>query len=76
LLIKIQFKATGARQFLPMNMEEFTNVPSLDLEAVWRRAISELLEQIYEAGTDTERIQHLNSFLENRLLPKPISLIT
>lgn len=69
-LLKIQFKATGAQQFLPMNMEEFTNVPSLDLEAIWGRAISELLEQIHEAATDPERIQHLNAFLEKRLVPQ------
>ncbi len=69
-LIKIQFKATGAQQFLPMNMEEFTNVPSLDLEAIWGKAVSVLLEQIYEANSDIERIAHLNYFLEQRLLPQ------
>ncbi|WP_207434582.1 AraC family transcriptional regulator [Sabulibacter ruber] len=68
-LIKIQFKPTGLQQFLPMNMEEFTNVPSLDLEAVWGRATATLLEQLHESATDQDRIQHLNSFLEKRLLP-------
>lgn len=33
-LIKIQFKSSGAQKFLPVNMEEFRNVPSLDLETV------------------------------------------
>jgi AraC-like DNA-binding protein len=69
-LLKIQFKACGAQQFLPMNMEEFTNVPSLDLEAVWGRATNNLLEQIYAAPTDSDRIQFLNRFLEKRLLPQ------
>jgi AraC-like DNA-binding protein len=69
-LIKIQFKSTGAQQLLPLNMEEFTNVPSLDLEAVWGRSVTELLEQVYESGSDAERIQKLNLFLEKRLLPQ------
>jgi len=68
-LIKIQFKSAGAQQFLPMNMEEFTGVPSLDLEAIWGRSVSCLLEQLHEARTDADRIAHLNAFLEKRLLP-------
>lgn len=69
-LIKIQFKSSGAQRFLPVNMEEFKNVPSLDLEAVWGGAIKELLEQLEGAASDTERIAKLNSFLEKRLLPQ------
>ncbi|MFD3002787.1 helix-turn-helix domain-containing protein [Pontibacter toksunensis] len=69
-LIKIQFKSSGAQRFLPVNMEEFRNVPSLDLEAVWGGAIKELLEQLEEASSDTERIGKLNGFLERRLLPQ------
>lgn len=69
-LIKIQFKSSGAQRFLPVNMEEFRNVPSLDLEAVWGGAIKELLEQLEEATSDNERISKLDAFLEKRLLPQ------
>ena len=69
-LIKIQFKSSGAQRFLPVNMEEFRNVPSLDLEAVWGGAIKDLLEQMHEATSDVERIAKLNRFLEKRLLPQ------
>ncbi|WP_190300366.1 AraC family transcriptional regulator [Rufibacter hautae] len=69
-LIKIQFKSSGAQKFLPINMEEFKNVPSLDLEAVWGGSIHFLLEQMEEASSDAERISRLNSFLEKRLLPQ------
>ncbi|AHM58699.1 AraC family transcriptional regulator [Flammeovirgaceae bacterium 311] len=67
-LIKIQFKSSGMHKFLPVNMEEFKNVPSLDLEAVWGMAVHELLEQLHESVSDAERIQKLNLFLEKRLL--------
>lgn len=69
-LIKIQFKSSGAQQFLPINMDEFRNFPSLDLEAVWGAATHELLEQLEEAVSDTESIEKLNRFLEMRMLPK------
>lgn len=69
-LIKIQFKSSGAQRFLPVNMEEFRNVPSLDLEAVWGRAVNEFLEQLEETLSDIERIDKLNDFLEKRLLPQ------
>lgn len=69
-LIKIQFRSSGAQRFLPVNMEEFRNMPSLDLEAVWGKAISELLEQLEESPTDIESISKLNNFLEKRLLPQ------
>jgi AraC-like DNA-binding protein len=67
-LIKIQFKSSGMHKFLPVNMEEFRNVPSLDLEAVWGKAVHELLDQLHESLSDTERILRLNQFLEKRLL--------
>ncbi|WP_224998561.1 helix-turn-helix domain-containing protein [Cesiribacter sp. SM1] len=67
-LIKIQFKSSGMHKFLPVNMEEFRNVPSLDLEAVWGKAVHELLDQLHESLSDTERILKLNQFLEKRLL--------
>ena len=51
-LIKIQFKSSGAQRFLPVNMEEFRNVPSLDLETVWGRAVNEFLEQLEETIGD------------------------
>lgn len=70
-LIKIQFKSSGAQRFLPINMEEFRNVPSLDMEAVWGDAVNELLEQLEESLSDAERIDRLNDFLEKRLLPQP-----
>lgn len=69
-LIKIQFKSSGAQQFLPLHMEEFKDMPSLDLEAIWGGAINELLEQIQEATSDADRISRLNQFLEKRLLPQ------
>lgn len=69
-LIKIQFKSSGAQRFFPVNMEEFSNIPSLDLEAVWGNATNELLEQLEESRTDDERINILNNFLEKRLLPQ------
>lgn len=69
-LIKIQFKSSGLQRFLPVNMEEFRNVPSLDLEAVWGNVINEFLEQLGESLSDTERINKLNIFLEKRLLPQ------
>ena len=69
-LIKIQFKAGGLSQLLPLNLEEFTNVPCLDLEAVWGRAVNDLTEQLHEAGTDTDRIKLLNTFFERRLQPR------
>lgn len=70
-LIKIQFKSSGGQRFLPVNMEEFRNVPSLDLEAVWGGVIKDLLEQLEEASSDVDRINKLDRFLEKRLLPKP-----
>jgi AraC-like DNA-binding protein len=69
-LIKIQFKASGLQQLLPMNMSEFTDVPSLDLEAVWGSPVNQLLEQMHEAPTDEDRISLLNRFFEKRLLPE------
>jgi|GEM_PF-1732395 len=69
-LIKIQFKAGGLSQLLPMNLDEFTNVPSLDLEAVWGRAVGDLVAQLHEAGTDAHRIGLLNAFFERRLQPR------
>jgi AraC-like DNA-binding protein len=69
-LIKIQFKAGGLSQLLPMNLDEFTNVPSLDLEAVWGRAVNDLVAQLHEAGTDAQRIGLLNAFFERRLQPR------
>lgn len=69
-LLKIQFKPSGIQRFLPVNMEEFRNVPSLDLEAVWGAAIQEFLEQLVESFSDIERINKLNIFLEKRLLPQ------
>ncbi|OBX25127.1 helix-turn-helix protein [Gelidibacter algens] len=69
-LIKIQFKSSGAQQFLPVNMEEFRNVASLDLEALWGWDTAELIEQLEESLSDEERISKLNGFLEKRLLPQ------
>lgn len=69
-LIKIQFTSSGAQRFLPVNMEEFRNLPSLDLEAVWGNAINELLEQFEESLSDIASIAKLNGFLEKRLLPQ------
>jgi AraC-like DNA-binding protein len=69
-LIKIQFKSSGLQKLFPMNMEEFKNVPSLDLEAVWGKSINELLEQLHESCSDEQRIQRLNYYLEKRLLPQ------
>lgn len=69
-LIKIQFKPGGLSQLLPMNLDEFTNVPSLDLEAVWGRAAADLAEQLHEAGTDDQRVGLLNAFFERRLQPR------
>ncbi|MDN3724120.1 helix-turn-helix domain-containing protein [Aequorivita sp. SDUM287046] len=69
-LIKIQFRSSGAQRFLPVNMEEFRNMPSLDLEAVWGNATHELLEQLEASPSDSESIEKLNSFLEKRLLPR------
>ena len=68
-LIKVQFKSAGAQRFLPVSMEELGSAPSLDLRAVWGGATDELLEQLEEASSDTERVGKLNSFLEKRLLP-------
>lgn len=68
-LVKIQFKPGGVHPLLPCNMREFTNVPSLDLEAVWGQPVLQLLEQLHEAGDDQQRITALNSFLEDRLQP-------
>ncbi|MBC5991944.1 AraC family transcriptional regulator [Pontibacter cellulosilyticus] len=69
-LIKIQFKSSGAQRFLPLHMEEFKDMPSLDLEAIWGGSVNELLEQIQETQSDEERIGRLNTFLEKRLLPQ------
>jgi AraC-like DNA-binding protein len=66
-LVKVQFKPAGLQQLLPVNMEEFIDVPSIDLEQFWGSAINLLLEQIYDAPSDTERIFKLEEFLKNRL---------
>jgi AraC-like DNA-binding protein len=68
-LLKIQFKPSGIRQLLPLNMEEFTNVPSIDLEAVWGASVHHLLEQFHSAATDEACIACLDQFLQKRLLP-------
>jgi AraC-like DNA-binding protein len=66
-LIKIQFKPGALSQLLPMELDEFTNVPSLDLEAVWGRAAGQLVERIHEAGADHDRIALLDAFFDKRL---------
>lgn len=68
-LIKIQFKSAGIHQLLPINMQEFTNVPSLDLEAVWGAPVHLLLEKLYHAQTDGQRIADMKHFLEERIFP-------
>ena len=73
-LIKVQFKSAGIQQLLPFNMREFTNVPSLDLEAVWGSAVNDLLEMLHGADSDLERVAAVNQFLEERILP-PSELI-
>ncbi|OBX25122.1 helix-turn-helix protein [Gelidibacter algens] len=70
-LINIQFKSCGAQAFVPINMAELRNWPSLDLLAVWGSPVNEFLEQLEESPSDTDRIIKLNSFLEKRLLPQP-----
>lgn len=67
-LIKIQFKSAGVHQLLPFNMQEFTNEPSLDLEAVWGAPVNLLLEKLYHAQTDEQRIADMKHFLEERIL--------
>lgn len=68
-LIKIQFKPSGIQQLIPLNMEEFTNVPSIDLESLWGNAVNELLEQLHGCDSDDLRVELLNRFLERRLVP-------
>lgn len=68
-LVKVQFKPGGIHQLLPVNMQEFTNIPSVDLEAVWGRSVHLLLEQLFEAASDEQRICAMNKFFEARLLP-------
>ena len=68
-LIKIQFKSAGVHQLLPFNMQQFTNEPSLDLEAVWGAPVNLLLEKLYHAQTDEQRIADMKHFLEERILP-------
>jgi AraC-like DNA-binding protein len=72
-MIKIQFKPSGIQQMLPLNMEEFTNIPSIELEAIWGRSVNEILEQMHEAASDEELVTLLNSFFENKLLPQQTS---
>ena len=69
-LIKIQFKSSGAQHFLPVNMEQFRNVPNLDLEILWGNTVKNLLRQIEACHSDVERILTLNDFLEKRRLPQ------
>ncbi|MBO9727975.1 MAG: AraC family transcriptional regulator [Chitinophaga sp.] len=68
-LVKVQFKPGGIHQLLPVNMQEFTNVPSVDLEAVWGYTVNLLLEQLFEATSDEQRVALMNQFLEARLYP-------
>jgi transcriptional regulator GlxA family with amidase domain len=51
-------------------MEEFTNVPSVDLQAIWGSAVNQLMEQISEAAEDSQRAALFNHFFEDRLLPQ------
>ncbi|WP_207496956.1 AraC family transcriptional regulator [Aridibaculum aurantiacum] len=69
-LIKIQFKPSGIQQLLPLNMEEFTNIPSVELEAIWGRSVNEAMEMLHEATDDENKIAILDNFFEKKLLPK------
>ena len=69
-LLKVQVKPAGMSQLLPMALYAFTDVPSLDLEAVWGRPVESLLDQLHEATSDEARIQQLDAFLLRRLVPK------
>jgi AraC-like DNA-binding protein len=69
-LIKVQVKPAGMSQLLPLHLGELTDVPSLDLEAVWGRAVPTLVERLHDAATDADRIQLLDAFLQQRLLPQ------
>lgn len=68
-LIKIQFKPAGIRRLLPFNMDECTDVPSIDLETVWGAAVRALPEQLHSAKDNKQRVLLLEAFLEKRLLP-------
>ncbi|TDH21322.1 AraC family transcriptional regulator [Segetibacter sp. 3557_3] len=67
-LLKVQFKPSGLKQLLPLNMHECINVASIDLGAFWGRDVHNLLEQLYESS-DGEKISLLNAFFEHRLKP-------
>lgn len=68
-LIKVQFKSAGVRQFLPFSMQEFTNVPSVDLNEIWGASVNSLPDQLLHAATDEDRIAVMNNFFEKHLLP-------
>ncbi|WEK33906.1 MAG: helix-turn-helix domain-containing protein [Candidatus Pseudobacter hemicellulosilyticus] len=68
-LFKIQFRSAGIRQLLPFNMQELTNVASLELDSIWGNPVQQLLEKLYEAPTDPARVNEVDQFLLQRLSP-------
>ena len=69
-LIKIQFKPSGIQQLIPVDMKEFTNVPSIELEALWGNSVNFLIEQLYNTKSDVAKINILDQYLEHKLLPQ------
>ena len=69
-LTKVQFKPAGIQRIMAYQMDEFTDLPCIALDNIWGNQANEVLEKLFEAPDDLSRVEVLNRFFSQKLLPE------
>lgn len=69
-LTKVQFKPAGIQRIMTYQMDEFTDLPCIALEDIWGKQANQVLESVFEAPDDLSRVEVLNRFFSQKLLPE------
>lgn len=68
-LLKVQFRPNGLSHLLPLEMNEITGQPAINLQDIWGTTVADFLDQIAGSAHPEKSVAMSNHFFESKLLP-------